>query len=346
MLQNPSYAGMIIKTPSGGRYHEAYPVFQVGSDGVSHRLRRPRLLRHLLSRRNASGLPVPAGVHSLAGALRLRHRLPADPRDVLAGKQHRPPVEKVLQEGAEASLRRAAPDQHTADRGGGALPAVPADERADPPAGGQRHHPHQQRRILLPQRLPLGGLPAGQRQRDRRLDRQPYHRPLLRRHGVPHREDPPVGAEGGGAPDQRHLERYPRRGGLRLRPHCGSDRLHLSDGHEGKEPCPLLQGGLRLPAREEGGRRHAGHTPRQRHLLRLRPGQAAGLPHYRHPLLHLLLPAEAALHAAGQRGGGRHQRDPLLRPLPGGDPLRVSYPAGQSQAVPRLCGVYHRSPAV
>ena len=309
-------------------------------------MRRADLLRHLLSGRHAAAVRVAAGVHSGAGAVRLRHRLPADADNVLAGEGHPRPVAASDKKGAEAPLRRAAAGEHPADRGGGDLPAVPADERADPAGGGQRHHPHQQRGVLLPEGIPLGAGAAEQQQRDRRLAGGAHHRAVLRRHGLPDQPGAAVGAEGHRPPDQRHLERHPRGGGLRLRPDRGHHRVHLSDGHEGKKSGTLLQGGVRRAAGGKGRCGDAGHPQGQQHFLRLCAGQAAGLPYHRHSVLHLLLPAEDALHPAGKRGGRRDQRDPLLRPLPGRGALRVPDPAGQPQAVPGVRDLHRHIAAV
>ena len=51
--------------------------------------------------------------------------------------------------GAQAPGRSAAGCQYPADVGRGGVPAVSADERADPPAHRQRGHAYQQRRKLL-----------------------------------------------------------------------------------------------------------------------------------------------------------------------------------------------------
>ena len=84
----------------------------------------------------------------------------------------------------------------------------------------------------------------------------------------------------------------------------------------------------------------------ERHLLRLCPRQTAGLPHHRHPLLYLLLHPENALHAAGQRGGGRDQRDPLLRALPGRGAVGIPDPAGQPQAMSGVRDLHRDPPAI
>ena len=60
-------------------------------------------------------------------------------------------------------------------------------------------------------------------------------------------------------------------------------------------------------------------------------------------LLYALL--LAALHAPCERGGGRHQHDPLLRAVPGCCAQCVPDPAGEPQAVPDLHRVHHRSAA-
>lgn len=76
------------------------------------------------------------------------------------------------------------------------------------------------------------------------------------------------------------------------------------------------------------------------------PRQTAGLPHHRHPLLYLLLHPENALHAAGQRGGGRDQRDPLLRALPGRGAVGIPDPAGQPQAMSGVRDLHRDPPAI
>lgn len=96
----------------------------------------------------------------------------------------------------------------------------------------------------------------------------------------------------------------------------------------------------------KGRRGHARHAAGERHLLRLCPRQTAGLPHHRHPLLYLLLHPENALHAAGQRGGGRDQRDPLLRALPGRGAVGIPDPAGQPQAMSGVRDLHRDPPAI
>gem|GEM_PF-3927025 len=71
--------------------------------------------------------------------------------------------------------------------------------------------------------------------------------------------------------------------------------------------------------------------PRGRpHLLRLRAGQAAGLPHHRRAVLPRRQHPEAALYPAGQRGGRRHQHHPVFRTVPGRHPIGLPDPAALS----------------
>ena len=73
---------------------------------------------------------------------------------------------------------------------------------------------------------------------------------------------------------------------------------------------------------------------------------AAGLSHHRHFVSHWLHSAENALCPPGQSHRGRHQRDPLLRPLYGRGAQRLPDPAGQPQKVPVFRDFRYRPPAV
>ena len=118
------------------------------------------------------------------------------------------------------------------------------------------------------------------------------------------------------------------RGELCDGPAGGNHRLRLSAGHQGAlrrlwpeaglQPLPPGAGGPGPPGDQAGGY----------HFLRLRPGKAAGLHHHRHFVLCLLLHLKVPLHALGVRLRGRDQRDPLLRPLPGGHPQHLPDSAG------------------
>ena len=162
ILQNRRLSAMIVGKRSDAD-EAAYTIYEMGADGVPHRLRRTGVLRHILHGRHAPALCEQAVLRAGASVVRLCHRLSADAGDELDRAGAPPRVaEAVPPKAPEKRRRHPALRQHPAGGGRGNSAGVSADERADPPAGGQRDHAYQQCRGILLQGVQLGGRPAGQ----------------------------------------------------------------------------------------------------------------------------------------------------------------------------------------